>query len=39
LTSVTSGPTAATSPATSMPMMIGKGTLMPGMPLRVNTSW
>ena len=35
----TPGPTSAISPAMSRPMMTGSGTLMPGMPLTVNTSW
>ncbi|CFP57284.1 Uncharacterised protein [Bordetella pertussis] len=37
--SLTSAPTSTTSPAKSRPMMMGMGTVMPGMPLRVNTSW
>jgi hypothetical protein len=36
---VTPGPTSAISPATSKPMIAGIGTLMPGMPRRVKTSW
>ena len=37
--SLTPGPSAAISPAKSMPMMHGIGTLMPGMPRRVKMSW
>ena len=36
---VTPGPTSAISPAMSRPMTTGSGTLMPGMPRTVNTSW
>ncbi len=35
----TPGPTSTISPATSRPMIIGSGTLMPGMPWHVKTSW
>ena len=35
----TPGPISAISPAMSSPMIIGIGTLMPGMPSQVNTSW
>ena len=35
----TPGPTSEISPAMSRPGITGSGTLMPGMPLTVNTSW
>ena len=35
---VTSAPSAATSPATSMPMISGMLSLMPGMPRKVKRS-
>ena len=36
---LTAAPTSAISPAMSRPMTTGSGTLMPGMPATVNTSW
>jgi hypothetical protein len=36
---VTPGPTSRMSPAMSSPTIIGIGTLMPGMPRTVKTSW